>query len=348
MERTAQQHRAETESWAATAPKNDSTIFGRKLKTDNPRNRDLSNLSALLAMRSRPMGVAEGVPTEPEPIIQTNWRIAPANDNTPPEDGFGADRSTEIVPSIEKIMEAAKYKPEQGFYIDERDKRHKITIAIGNLKFSDGSAVEQCFIRAPDGSIVEGTALLPIGALTQSREKSTRDKGGDEEATGSNAHYRWMVKGRIAKPPKMKPKKQERLAISKEQAREMLAEAYANTPVLPDVKSFDDGFPASPTNLRQLFMAGRKGKKGESGSQAWQDIFTEKENREQFARGLDAMQEEHFHVLTEAMSATSLRQLGEARGFKGRHAIDAGRRLLVAANDNFVEAMKLAEYAKAS
>jgi hypothetical protein len=45
------------------------------------------------------------------------------------------------------------------------------------------------------------------------------------------------------------------------------------------------------------------------------------------------------------MSAQSLTELGEARGYKGRHAVAAGRRLLVAANDNFNEAMALAEYA---
>ena len=99
-----------------------------------------------------------------------------------------------------------------------------------------------------------------------------------------------------------------------------------------------------PTKLRQLFIGGRKGKNGESGSQAWEDIYTEMENREKFNRGLDVMQDAHVQVLTEAMSAKSLSELGEKRGYRGRHAIDAGRRLLRAANDNFVKAMELAEY----
>ncbi len=119
----------------------------------------------------------------------------------------------------------------------------------------------------------------------------------------------------------------------------MLAEATAKTTV--SVTKCPDGFPASPINLRQLFIGGRKGKKGESGSMAWEDIYTEKENREKFQRGLDAMQDSHVRVLTEAMSARSLAELGEKRGYKGRHAIDAGQRLLRAA----VEQWCIAPYA---
>ncbi|PKA39648.1 hypothetical protein CWR43_30750 [Rhizobium sullae] len=125
----------------------------------------------------------------------------------------------------------------------------------------------------------------------------------------------------------------------------MLAEAYANTPIMPETKHYSDGLPHEPSNLRQLFIGGRKGKKGESGSRAWQNIYTEKENRETFSRGLDAMQDTHVRVLTEAMTAKRLSELGETRGYRGRHAIDAGRRLLRAANDNFEMAMELARYA---
>ncbi|MNW04292.1 hypothetical protein D3C71_2003590 [compost metagenome] len=50
-------------------------------------------------------------------------------------------------------------------------------------------------------------------------------------------------------------------------------------------------------------------------------------------------------ILADAVDAKSLTQLGEARGYKGRHAVDAGRALLKAANDNFESALELAKYA---
>lgn len=375
-ERTTAEHRAAVEAWRATAPKHDHHIFGRKMKTEKPRHRDMSEPSALLAMRSRPAGVAEGVPAEQTLQISSNWRLTPANDNKQPEDGFGAERAVEYTPSEQELENSfakviVRYRPEPmmlaggrheaqragreihaipvegdfgyGTHVDEDGNQHKVITRIGKLRFSDGTQTERGHKLVLE-KVVEAQIDMPVGAMLGGREKSKRDKGGEEDSSGSNTHYRWMVDGRTATPPKLRPKKQEREKTTKAEDRQALADAYANTPVMPDIKRYPDGFPASPTNLRQLFIGGRKGKNGESGSQAWQDIYTEKENREKFQRGLDAMQDSHVRVLTEAVSAKSLAELGETRGYKGRHAIDAGRRLLRAANDNFLKAMELAEY----
>lgn len=375
-ERTTAEHRAAVEAWRATAPKHDHHIFGKKMKTEKPRHRDLSELSALLAMRSRPTGVAEGVHPEPAPAVSTNWRLTPANDNKQPEDGFGTERAVEYIPSEQELENSfakviVRYRPEPmmlaggrheaqragreihaipvegdfgyGTHVDEDGNQHKVITRIGKLRFSDGTQTERGHKLVLE-KVVEAQIDMPVGAMLGGREKSKRDKGGEEDCSGSNAHYRWMVDGRTATPPKLRPKKQEREKTTKAQDRQALADAYANTPVMPEIKRYPDGFPASPTNLRQLFIGGRKGKKGESGSQAWEDIYAEKENREKFQRGLDAMQDAHVRLLTEAVSAKSLSELGETRGYKGRHAIDAGRRLLRAANDNFLKAMELAEY----
>jgi hypothetical protein len=379
MERTTAEHRAVVEAWRAAAPKNDHEIFGRKLTTEKPRHRDLSELSALLAMRSRPIGVAEGVDTTPvdKPAISSNWRLVPANDNHVPDEGFDTERAVEYEPSLDKIEAAIKdlpvmYRAEPmmfstefnavamakrevhavpvggdvayGIHTDENGKLHEVIVRIGKLRFSDGGQTEKGHRLVLD-RVVDADIKMPVGAMLGCREKSAREKGAETDTSGSNSHYRWIVKGRVAQPPKLHPKKDERVSISKAEARKMIEVAYANTPIMPETKRLPDGLPYGPTNLRQLFVGGRKGKKGESGSQAWQDIYTEKENREQFNRGLDAMQDAHVRVLTEAMSAKSLSELGERRGYRGRHAVDAGRRLLRAANDNFVDAMKLAEYA---
>ncbi|CDM57181.1 hypothetical protein [Rhizobium favelukesii] len=372
MERSTAEHRAAVEAWRASAPKHDHEIFGRKLKTEKPRHKDLSQLSALLAMRSRAVGVAEGVEEAAEiPTISTNWRIVAANDNQPPEEdeGFGTERAVEYEPSLDLLEAEIEHLPVRhrvepmvrggrsdrevhaipvdgdvayGTHVDEDDKPHKVIVRIGRLRFSDGSQTEKGHKLVMD-KVVNTDLKMPVGSMLGSREKSTRDRGGEDDTSGSNAHYRWIVKGRVATPAKLHPTKDQRVEISKAQARQIIADAMAKTDVV--ITKCPDGFPYGPTNLRQLFIGGRKGKKGESGSQAWADIFTEKENRDAFTRGLDAMQEKHVRVLTEAMTAKSLSALGEARGYRGRHAVDAGRRLLRAANDNFTEAMKLAEFA---
>lgn len=373
------EHRAEVEKWRANAPGEDHKIFGRKLRTEKPRHRDLSGLSALLAMRSRPIGVAEGVDMPPadQPVIGTNFRLVPANDNEVPEDGFDTERGVEYEPSEQKIEREIKratvlYRAEPmmlssaankaamakrevhavvvggdveyGTHVDDNGKRHKVITRLGRLRFSDGTQTEKGQKLILD-KVVEADITMPVGAMLGCRERSARDKGAETDTTGSNSHYRWMVKGRVADPLKLHPKKGDRVEMSKDEARKMLADVIANTSVMPPITKCPDGFPYGPSNLRQLFIGGRKGKKGESGSIAWEDIAVEKENRETFQRGLDAMQDTDVRVLTEAITAKSLSELGEARGYRGRHAIDAGRRLLRAANDNFESAMELARFA---
>ena len=348
MSRTAAEHRATVAAWATTAPAEDHKILGRSLKSEKPRHRDLSELSALLAMRSRPIGVAEGddVVAEVSPSIATNWRLVPANDNELPHEDASVERAVEIAPSVDMIMrEVSRDDVEYGIHVDENGKRHKVITRIGSLRFSDGTQTERGHKLTIDGKVVAAQIPMPVGAMLGCREKSTRDKGTEADTAGSNSHYLRLINGRVATPPKLTPKKGEHVVISKAEARKMLADAISNTPVMPPVKICPDGLPYGPSNLRQLFIGGRKGKKGESGSMAWQDIAVEKENRETFQRGLDGMQDAHIRVLTEAMSSKSLGEIGERRGYKGRHAVDAGRRLLRAANDDFEQAMKLAEYA---
>ena len=371
--RTTAAHRAAVEKWRKTAPANDSDIFGKKPKTAAPRHRGLGAMSGLLAFRNRPICVAEGggVKMKGFSALATNWSLVPANDNAAPEDGFGNERAVQYEPSIELIMESvakietrARPEPsmlnptnvreihaiptggsvEYGSYTDDDGKQQKCTVRIGSLRFSDGSQKEKGQ-KLVLKEAVDAEIRMPVGAMLGCNEKSARDKGAEIDETGSNAHYRWMVKGKSANQPKKKDRSKKRVVMSKMEARTMLAEAIANTPVMPEVKRAPDGFPYGPTALRQLFIAGRKGKNGETGSEAWEDIAVENENKRQFEIALESMLDSDVSVLADAVDAKSLTQLGEARGYKGRHAVDAGRALLKAANDNFERALELAKYA---
>ncbi|KQY53123.1 hypothetical protein ASD46_01335 [Rhizobium sp. Root491] len=371
--RTTAAHRAAVEKWRKTAPANDSEIFGKKPKTEAPRHRDLGAMNGLLAFRNRPTGAAEGsgVRMKGFSALATNWSIVPTNDNVPTEDGFGNEREVQYEPSIQLIMESVekievRERPEPsmlsakgkreihaipvgglveyGSYVDNEGKRHKCIVRIGSLRFSDGSQKEKGQ-KLVLGEAVDTEIRMPVGAMLGCNEKSARDKGAEIDETGSNSHYRWMVKGKTARQPKRKTRSKVRVAISKAEARAMLAKAIENTPVMPEIKKCPDGFPFGPTALRQLFIAGRKGKNGETGSQAWEDIAVESENKRQFEIALESMLDSDVRILADAVEAKSLAQLGEARGYKGRHAVDAGRSLLRAANDNFERALELAMYA---
>lgn len=371
--RSPAHHRAAVDKWRKTAPANDSDIFGKKPKAEAPRHRGLGAMSGLLAFRNRPVGVGEGGGAKMKGFsaLATNWSIVPANDNAPPDEGFGTEREVQYEPSIQLIMESVKkiqvrdrLEPsmlnakgkreihsiptggsvEYGSYVDDEGKRHKCVVRVGSLRFSDGTQNEKGH-KLVLGEAVDADIRMPVGAMLGCREKSARDKGVEIDETGSNAHYRWMVTGKAARQPKRKVRPKERIIISKAEARVMLAEAIANTPVMPVVKRAPDGFPYGPTALRQLFIAGRKGKSGETGSQAWEDIAVENENKRQFEIALESMLDGDVRILGDAMNAKSLAQLGEVRGYKGRHAIDAGRALLKAANDNFERALELATYA---
>ncbi|CAH0141556.1 hypothetical protein SRABI05_00308 [Agrobacterium fabrum] len=330
-------------------------------------------MNGLLAFRDRPTGVAEGsgVRMKGFSALATNWSIVPANDNVPPEDGFGNEREVQYEPSIQLIMESVekievRERPEPsmlsakgkreihaipvggsveyGSYVDDEGKRHKCIVRIGSLRFSDGSQKEKGQ-KLVLKEAVDAEIRMPVGAMLGCNEKSARDKGAEIDETGSNAHYRWMVKGKSARQPKKKDRPKKRVVMSKMEARAMLANAIKNTSVMPEVKRGPDGFPYGPTALRQLFIAGRKGKNGETGSQAWEDIAVESENKRQFEIAFASMRDSDVRILADAVEAKSLAQLGEARGYKGRHAVDAGRSLLRVANDNFEQALELARYA---
>ncbi len=395
MTRSTEEHRNAIEAWRATAPTDDIELWEKPKKAKGEksrRHRGLAELSALLEFYRRPVGVAEGVPSEELPTVKSNWRLSPANDNKVQEEGCGREKAFEYIPSLAMIERSLKdvdvfERPEPvmlsdghqmplwnsaahrevhanpvagdieyGYHIDDRGKRHKTIVRIGRLRFSNGNQTEKG-LKLVMGEVVEAEIAMPVGAMLGCREKATRDKGSvaDPVEVALSNHYfagrptENMPGGlfQAKKPRRVKRKAgpEERRNITKAEARQMLADAIANTPVLPEVKRCPTGFPAGPTQLAQLWPGLVKVATGDSGSQGWEDVYSERAEAEEFAKWLQGMKDEHVQTLTQAMSARSLQELGESRGYSGKYAIAAGRRLLVAANDNFQEAKKIASTA---
>jgi hypothetical protein len=211
------------------------------------------------------------------------------------------------------------------------------------------------------GAVVEAALVMPVGAMLGTREKSARDKGSAPDPVdiaSSNAYFggektetrpAGLFSAKFAHRSFAKaPLKARRGPKSKVEARQWLADAAANTAVMPEVTKCEVGFPAGPANLAQLFPGLVKVATGSGGSQAWEGIASEYEERQEWHAALQAMKDNDVELLTRAVSAKSLAELGEARGYSGKYAMAAGRRLLVAANDNFVAAKKLASDGKVS
>ncbi|MGX5723306.1 hypothetical protein [Shinella zoogloeoides] len=247
----------------------------------------------------------------------------------------------------------SSYLDENG---DRQEKKHKTITRIGRLRFSDGTQAERGE-KLSMGQVVSAQVHMPVGAMLGCREKATRDKGSVQDPVelactfdffaGKNdppGLFKAQAAGRLKKKARCKhtgPK-------SKEEARQWLADAIANTPVMPAVNKCPDGFPAGPKNLAHLFPGLVKVATGSSGSQAWEGIASEFEDRNEWHRVVQKMKDEHVEILTRASNAKSLRELGEIRGYTGKYAIEAGRRLLIAANDNYLAAHKLAGEARAT
>ncbi|TPJ86942.1 MULTISPECIES: hypothetical protein [unclassified Mesorhizobium] len=279
-------------------------------------------LKALLAYRNRPEGPIE--------TVKTNWKTIAANDNNPEDlDGLYIERERPIRPRLGEIMESVKSK-----YVEHSDDG-KI-IRIGKLRFSDGTQTEKAHRYSVDGKLIEYDAVMPIGAMLGTSEKQERILGGD--TISSNGAYTAAYGGRH--PNKVRRKDKDKRASEKPAPERSKADMRAEIASLPSfpVKMYKKGFPWKPSNLRELFMGLEKGRKGESGSVAWEDISTHIVEREVWAETMAALSNEDKVDLDKVMTADNVSDFG---GTGHRRTNERrGKRRLKAMNDNFYASYK--------
>ncbi|MBZ9888111.1 hypothetical protein LB559_09180 [Mesorhizobium sp. BR1-1-3] len=282
----------------------------------------------LLAWRNKPEG-----PIEP---VKTNWTVVPANDNAEPEEivDYGFERHLRITPSVEEIMRHVATGP-------EARNEDGAVVAIGRLRFSDGNQTEKAYCYGPEGKLIQYDAPMPLGAMLGTRDKPDGQLGGagfklsDVERSNNglaallDTDYPIYVKGTTRKNGP---------GYSRNESVEILAAAYANTPVLPTVKHYPPGLPCGSTRPYEAFVGIAKGKKGESGAIAWEDVASSMVSREIWDATLRFLADEDIATLDTAMTAKNMREIGEAHGFVGKRAERMGKQILSAANDNLAEA----------
>ncbi|MER9623989.1 hypothetical protein NKI98_21590 [Mesorhizobium sp. M0222] len=303
-------------------------------------------LTALKAAVRRP-----GTPIEP---VQTNWSTIAANDNSP-EDlaDKRVERRWSIRPTEDEIIrEVRDGAVVLGKHVDDKGGQHTVTVAIGKLRFSDGSQKERAFAYGPEGKLVMYDAPMPVGAMLGTKDKQERMLGGDGAAS-SNAPYAVAYGGKLPsnvsrkkkpEPPEGDVVPEKPVKLSKEEMRAELAKAVANTARQPAVRYGQKGFPWQPAKLRDLFMGFEKGRKGETGSIAWQDISSHIVEREIWHETIAALSKDDGAALAALDTAGSFADVGVAAGQSRLYADKkgGGKRKIKAVNDNIAEAYRKA------
>lgn len=286
-------------------------------------------LTAIKAAMNRPEGPVE--------TLETNWSNIAANDNNP-EDlaGKHVERRWAIRPTPAEIMKQV----EDGEVV--RNKAGQI-VSICKLEFSDGTATEKAYTYGADGKLIMYDAPMPVGAMLKTKDAQERMLGGDGLAPSNRIYtaiYKAKHHGKAIRKDRerVKLERAEAKNLTKSELQDELEAAIANTSEMPVVTVCPKSFPWKPGNLRELFMGVEKGKKGESGSIAWQDISTHIVEREVWHETIAALSADDQDALKALETARSVADLVPPA--PKRTAIRKGKARLVALNDNIDAAYK--------
>lgn len=302
-----------------------------------PRHGSLADqLAALKSYRARPEI------DEPIVPVATNWStVHDANqacDEVVTDMRFERKRIT--TPSVAEIMRQCAPDEETGEVDIERNKRGQI-VRIGRMKFSDGDQYEKGYKLGIDGDVIEAKILMPTGAMLGMRDKSDVQSGGTPPPIGSNSYFRDVFKTE-AHAYRTRTKRRNGPSINHDDRKAILAKAYENTPVLPEVKKYPLGLPMGSSRVADSFLGMRKTTCAGGGGTGWEDMSTALIEREKWKAALASLSLKTRDVLDETAKAKNLIQIGALAGYKGKNAERRGKRELIAANDNLSYALKKA------
>ena|GEM_PF-4209278 len=319
-------------------------------------------LPVVLAYRNTPDHI-------PEPVT-SNWSIDPSsaiaepahNDETGDErvNPSPEDRRMEIHPSIARIMREVR----TGAVVraQPRPVRRNLRqpalgpiVAIGNLKFSDGTA-RQMVTRKTDRGIETKAESAPAGTMLGCKEAAKGRHGGDGSAVASLSNTRttalFFGKDEVTKRPinwrpfiprnpDILPKAKDRKDLTPAQSRALIEEAVRNTKVIPAVKKCPPGVATGCARFSDQFVGLVSGSTGKGGAPNWVDHYSALRDHEDFVAAVSSISSQDKQVLDAALTARNFAEVGHAVGQGKEYARrQGGRRALIAANDNFVAAQK--------
>ena len=299
---------------------------------DNAPTKLAEQLAALLEYRNRP-------PEKVEPV-QSNWTTTPSALNADPSEtvDYRFERHLRMTPSVQEIMRQVEVGPV------ERNGDGQV-VAIGRLKFSDGTQTEKACMRGPDGDVIDYDRRMPTGAMLHTREKAEAPMGGvgyrKVELDNSNLYFAAAL-GTL--PPRFVKagKRRNGPSLNAEQSRALIDDAITNTPTMPPVTYLPPGLPCASRRISECFSGMQLAANGESATVQWQDVSGTIENSAIWAKVMSALGDKDVAALDAAMSAQTLADVGEAVGQSKSYATynQGGKRALIAANDNLKAELK--------
>ncbi|WP_374829659.1 hypothetical protein [Paenochrobactrum pullorum] len=280
------------------------------------------------------------------------------------------ERTHEIVPSIKAIesaiagievryrnepsmlsggrLEAMRaYRKEEAIITggDFERNQHGQIIRIGNLHFAGAdeygiNPTEWVECVGDAGAVMVKRLRVRTGAMMHSKERRDDIKETtDVEALKASNDYFYNFVMSSPKRGKLKPKAAKRprcdmpnpplppTSLSFEEAR-----AWAGLPFVE--KDKQAALPAAPKRLADLFIGCKKADCYGGGSQAWSDISTALVGKEQWSAAMAQLSKSDAVSLSAVHAAKTYADIGKAHGHSGSYAEKAGKRLLMAANDN--------------
>lgn len=293
---------------------------------------------------------------EPEPL-QTNWTVVAANDNDPDDVAdLMHDRKRLVTPSVSEIMrnvalgevERSEATTEMETYDGVEHKKHTVqgpVIRIGRLRFSDGTQTEKAYRFTLDGKLEEYSARMTTGAMLGCRDKVDVALGGDEnpqETTDSNNYFAAVLDTKKPTYVTGRKFKGQRVHFTHEEAKAELAKAYANTDMSKvTFTRFPNGLPCGSAKVADSFLGMQKTTCAGGGSVMWQDIVIAMADRKEWFDMVDSLKEEDRAVLDAAKTAKTYTDVGVAAGQSKEYSRrKGGKRALIAANDNLMEAIR--------
>lgn len=287
---------------------------------------------------------------KPEPVT-SSFSMTPANDNhvvAKTEQLFN-EKLLKVTPSVEQIQRAIKEDwvwadPEFSDTEKNEDKTPKQLASTGPLKsigplhFSDGKKTEKAYMRGPDGDTIQYDRTMPRGAMLGTTESLVEDAGGSSASiTIGNATFceRFGLENHEYVPGRRRRKGK---SYTSDESRELIAKAIANTPVMPPVTICPKGMAAGTAQYSDQFIGMKIGSTGKGGAPSWVDIFMAGEEQKAERQAHAEMTEEDKAVFAAALEAQTLADISP--GGSDFRARERGKRLLVAANDNYAAILK--------
>lgn len=315
-------------------------------------------------------------PPGQESPLQSNWAITPDNDNEKPED-FRVEVVREIMPSPEEMIArvssvtfrerpepamlatgrhgAARAEREVHSYpvdgdivkekINRRSRKWTGVVKLGRLQFSNGETTEVGFFLGADDRVIKGRITVPAGGILNTVDNPVASKG-STFGNSTMASNRWIEATLRSQPFRY-------LASGKKKPRRPV---LPNPPLPPTSMSFNDArafaglepvmtdmrpcLPCGSASVAEVFPGMRKKPASNSGSQAWEDAAHGVAAREAWHEMIRTIPPIDREMLEVAMTASSLEDIGAAAGHHGDYARKAGKRILLAVNENLERAAK--------